>query len=142
MTCSILISLEPRHAQNILSQAKRVELRRRSLSVDPGTIVWIYSKLPEGSVVGFARIKEIHRASPRKLWDCFKSDVCVTRKEFFEYFGANDQGVAIELTGSVRLKNPVSLEALRQVDAAFQPPQFFKRLRAGEVVTEAFFAAS
>ncbi len=49
---NILISLEPRHAENILAGLKRVELRRRTMNVSPGCTVWIYAKLPVGSIVG------------------------------------------------------------------------------------------
>ena len=44
----ILISLEPRHAENILEGRKRVELRRRTMNVTIGSTVWMYAKLPVG----------------------------------------------------------------------------------------------
>jgi hypothetical protein len=46
----ILVSLEPRHAENILEGRKRVELRRRTMSVTIGSTVWMYAKLPVGSI--------------------------------------------------------------------------------------------
>ena len=41
---NILISLESRHAKNIYSGEKKIELRRRTMHVTPGTTVWIYEK--------------------------------------------------------------------------------------------------
>lgn len=141
MNANILISLEPRHAKSILSGDKKVELRRRAPRVLPGTVVWMYSKMPEGSIVGHAKIKKIHEASPQNLWKRFKSQVGVSRAEFFEYFSCRETGVAIELEDTRRLKNPVSLKELRSVDEFFQPPQFFKHLHLEETVTAAVTTA-
>lgn len=137
MSSNILISLEPRHARNILTGAKKVELRRRAPRVMPGTVIWMYSKLPEGSVVGRATITKIHEASPRELWNRFKNEVGVSKVEFFDYFDSRGMGVAIELKNAKPLKNPISLEQLRKGDAFFQPPQFFKYLHSEAFVTSA-----
>jgi predicted transcriptional regulator len=50
----ILISLEPRHAENLLDGRKRVELRRHAMNVSIGSTVWMYAKLPVGSIIGRA----------------------------------------------------------------------------------------
>lgn len=141
MSANILISLEPRHARNILSGLKKVELRRRAPRVSPGTVIFMYAKMPEGSVVGRATIKEIHEASPQKLWNRFKKDAGVSKAEFFDYFASRCIGVAIELAETKRFENPVSLEQLRMADAFFQPPQFFKHLRTEAFVTAAVTSA-
>jgi predicted transcriptional regulator len=137
MSSNILISLEPRHARSILSGEKKVELRRRAPRVGPGTVVWMYSKLPEGSVVGRATISRIHEAPLRELWSKYKNDAGVSKVEFFDYFDSRGVGVAIELKNAKRLKNPISLAQLRKIDETFQPPQFFKHLRADAYVTSA-----
>lgn len=130
----ILISLEPRHADNIFSGLKRVELRRRSMNVDPSSKVWIYSTLPVGSIVGYARISQIHVLSPATLWHRFGAVSAITRHEFFDYFGELSQGVALELTGARKLEQPVNLSFLRKVHRKFHPPQFFCRLRHGPLL--------
>lgn len=142
MSAKILISLEPRHARNILLGLKKVELRRRPPRVPPGTVVWIYSKLPEGSIVGRATIKEIHEGPPKKLWIRFGNEAGVSRAEFFEYFASREIGAAIELSETKRFKDPVSLEQLRKVDALFQPPQFFKHLRKEAFLTKTVTSAA
>jgi predicted transcriptional regulator len=124
----ILISLEPRHADNILAGSKRVELRRRAMNISPGAIVWIYAKLPTGSIVGHAKVCKIHRSSPATLWRHYGSVSGLSKQEFFDYFGETEKGVALILEDSTKLQSSLSLEALREVDRAFQPPQFFARL--------------
>ncbi len=67
----ILISLEPHHAENILSSVKTVELRRRTMNVKVGATVWIYAKRPVGSIVGCAKVSKIHLQAPSTLWRKF-----------------------------------------------------------------------
>src|SRR5882757_4574645 len=127
----ILISVEPRHAENILAGRKTVELRRRPMHVKVGAIVWIYAKRPVGSIVGCAKVRDIHLLAPQALWRRFCNDCCIPRSEFFAYFEGVTQATALELSGCKRLGASLSLESLRGFSAGFQPPQFFARLKAG-----------
>jgi predicted transcriptional regulator len=141
MGVNILISLEPRHAKNILSGEKSIELRRRAPKVPPGTVIWMYSKKPEASIVGVVTVLAIHEASPSALWRRFKENVGVTRGEFFDYFESRDIGAAIQLGSAKRLKKPLSLEELKERDELFHPPQFFKRLCLKEPLGQAMAGA-
>jgi predicted transcriptional regulator len=127
----ILISLEARHAENILQGRKLVEFRRRSMNVEAGATIWIYSKLPVGSIVGCATVAAVRRYAPSTLWRKFGPHSGISRAEFFEYFAGVTQGVALELTDCRRLRASVPLESLRRFSAGFQPPQFFARLKQG-----------
>ena len=127
----ILISLDERHAANIFAGIKHVELRRRSMNVAIGTTIWIYVKLPRGSVMGSARVSAFHSLAPSTLWRRFASVSGLTRKEFFDYFVGVSRGFALSLEDADRLPQSISLQALRQVSSGFQPPQFFMRLGVG-----------
>jgi len=133
----ILISLEARHAWNILNGVKRVELRRRVINVEPGTTVWFYAKLPVASVIGYARIEQTHHASPQTLWKRFSNVVGISREEFFSYFEGATRGAALVLSDAVRLSRQISLEELRRPEMACHPPQFFARLAPGHPLTNA-----
>ncbi len=125
----ILISLEPRHAENILQGRKRVELRRRTMNVAIGSTVWMYAKLPVGSIIGRAIVTAIHVLAPETLWRRFGTVSGLSRMEFFEYFADRDRGIALELSDCQRLIHAFDLETLRRFHRGFQPPQFFTRLR-------------
>jgi predicted transcriptional regulator len=132
----ILISLAARHADNIFAGRKQVELRRRIMHVEPGTIVWIYVKLPIGSIIGRVKVVSVHASSPATLWRRFGPISGLSRSEFFDYFNGVEQGVALVLEDAERLPSSLSLEALREIDDSFQPPQFFVRLTAQHPVLE------
>ena len=134
---SILISLEARHAKNILDGKKLVEFRRRSMNVKPGTTVWIYAKLPVGSIVGCATVTAICMQAPSTLWRKFGPVSGISRSEFFDYFAGKSQGTALQLKEGKRLSVSVSLERLRTVARDFQPPQFFAHLKRGAAVLDA-----
>jgi predicted transcriptional regulator len=138
----ILISLEARHAENIFSGRKQVELRRRSMNITPGTTVWIYVKLPIGSVIGRVKVVGIHESSPTTLWRRFGSVSGLSRNEFFEYFKGVAEGVALVLENAQRLQCAVSLESLRKISYGFHPPQFFARLGTKHPFLDAIASAT
>lgn len=124
----ILISLAPRHAKNIFDGVKHIELRRRSMKVEPGTIVWIYVTLPVGVLMGRAKIAALHTASPNSLWRRFGPVSGLARNEFLGYLDGLAEGVVLVLEDVKALCEPLSLEALRAIAEGFNPPQFFIRI--------------
>lgn len=133
----ILISLEKRHAENIFSGQKHIELRRRAMNVKVGTTVWIYVKLPVGSVIGKARVSGFHCLAPSTLWRRFSDVSGVSRGEFFEYFEGVSKGFALALESAERMSEPAPLAALRRASSDFHPPQFFMRLENGGALLKA-----
>lgn len=126
----LLISIEKRHAVNILSGAKRVELRRRTMHVAEGDVVWLYEKMPTGAIVGFAMVNGRNCASPRAIWAQFGTVSGLTKAEFMSYFAGSDTAFALSLHRPTVLGKPVPLVDLRKVHPGFQPPQFYCRLPA------------
>lgn len=124
----ILISLEKRHAENILCGRKHIELRRRRMIVADGTTVWIYVKAPIGGIVGCVQVSGSHTLAPTTLWKRFAAISGLTRKEFFAYFSGVSKGFALALRDPKRCRCVVSLADLRAAVDGFHPPQFFLRL--------------
>lgn len=101
------------------------------MNVAIGTTVWIYVKLPVGSVMGRARVSAVHSLAPSTLWRRFAAISGLTYKEFCGYFEGVSKGLALSLEDAERLPQSISLQTLRQVSSGFQPPQFFMRLGVG-----------
>jgi predicted transcriptional regulator len=136
-TENILVSLEPRHAESILKGSKRVELRRRTMHVSPGATMWMYAKLPVGSVIGKARIEKILVGTPSALWKQFGSVSGISKSEFSSYFEGVSHGVALVLVDAVRLNKRIALKDLRKRNNQFHPPQFFTRMHADHPILSA-----
>jgi predicted transcriptional regulator len=124
----ILISVEHEHVLNMLNGTKTAEARRRLLRIQPGTRVWVYSKLPRGHFELVAIADEIVSGRPRSLWDRYRSRMAISLAQFEEYFKGVDVGCVVLLKEIRPLQPALKLSAMRQISAAFHPPQFFKRL--------------
>ncbi len=127
----ILISVEERHASNMLAGNKSVELRRKSLNISSGTRVWIYSKLPRGQVQALAVVDEIVADTPEKIWASYGTQSAISKSEFDSYFADAETGYAIVFQEVCPLKPILNLSSIREKISPFHPPQFFKRLTNG-----------
>ena len=135
-----IISIKPRHVENILSGKKTVELRTRGLNLPEGSRLWVYTTLPVGKVMLFAEIDFIDRRSPKEIWKKYGKDICITKKEFDEYTKDRDQVAAIGLRNIRQLDKDICLETMREHEEHFQPPQFFSRLYPDSALYSAFYA--
>lgn len=124
----ILISLEARHAENIISGVKRVELRRRAMRSVDGATVWFYVKKPLGCVVGCARVAGTYSASPNTVWRKFGKVSGLSRREFLLYFEGVSTASVLLLESPECIDGKISLEEIRGVLPSFHPPQFYCRL--------------
>lgn len=124
----ILISVAPDYSRAILRGHKTVELRRRRFDVAVGTRIWLYSKLPVGSIEATAIVEGICEATPETLWTQFKLVAGITRAAFDDYFQGCNQGYAVMLRDVGPVLPALNLSQLRAEFNGFHPPQFFKRL--------------
>lgn len=138
----VLISLEERHANNILAGSKQVELRRRTMHVDPGSIVWFYVKKPRGAIVGYASLEKTFAASPTAVWRKFGSVSGLTKDEFMDYFDGLGEASAMVLSGPTQLERQVELDELRTNTPGFHPPQFYCRLEKSSSIEALLLSAS
>lgn len=125
---NILISVEHHYVLKMLNGLKTAEVRRRQLRIQPGTRVWVYSKLPRGHVELVATADEVVAASPRKLWELYETRIAISPKEFKTYLQGVEVGCAILLRDIKPLQPALKLDTLRRISGSFHPPQFFKRL--------------
>ena len=122
----IIISVHPRHAENILSGKKTVEFRRRfprGAHLE-GTTVWIYSTSPTKAVIGFAKVKNIMHMSVKELWSNYRYDGGVKRRDFDLYFDGTTNGYAIVLTSVTSLSERIYADELNSV--GFNIPQSYR----------------
>lgn len=142
----LLISLEERHANNILSGKKTVELRRRKMHVEEGAIVWLYVKTPIAAVVGYAEVSDHQYAAPSTIWRKLGGVTGLHYKEFKSYFADSTKAFALGLKNPRALETPIKLTELRELSQNFQPPQFYlkvlmksplQRLLAKSITTKA-----
>ncbi len=134
-----IISIKPRHVENILSGDKTVELRTRSVNLPVGSRLWVYSTLPVGKVKLSAEIDFIDMLSPKDIWKKYGKNICISKQEFDEYTEGRELVSAIGLRNVKPLDKGICLETMRGYEKNFQPPQFFSRLHPERALYSAFY---
>jgi len=120
-----LLSIYPRYATKILSGEKRLEFRKTWPSSGISSLV-IYATSPVQRIVGIAQIRQVHRASPARLWELAKEKGGgVTRAALRTYFKGKSEGYAIEIDYVEPLSVPIDPDLLFP---SFIAPQSFNYL--------------
>ena len=135
-----IISIKPRHVENILSGIKTVELRTRSINLPVGSRLWVYTTLPVGKIKFYVEIDFIDVLSPRAIWKKYGKNICIQKNEFDDYTKDRNLVSAIGLKNVKLLKNDICLETMRAYEENFQPPQFFSRLHPQRALYSAFYS--
>lgn len=126
--CDILISIKPRHVEDILSGKKTVELRRRAPRIPIGTRVWVYSTLPDGHVRMVTTVEKLEEWAPSTIWRKNSKKMALSKSEYDGYVAGCSKVCALHLSKVTPLSKPLSLQKLRDKQTGFNPPQFFKFL--------------
>jgi predicted transcriptional regulator len=97
-TRDLLVSVHPRHASNILTGEKTVELRRRFPEKRTrGASALIYSTTPVQAIVGVARIKHVLKLPG--IWKEYGAAARVSKSEVEAYFSGLREGYVILPSG-------------------------------------------
>lgn len=108
--CSILISINPEHVENIFNGTKKYEYRKIRCKQDIDKII-IYSTSPIMKIVGEAKVEEILEGSPEKIWNITKKQSGITSKFYDKYFNNREKAIAYKLTDIKKYELPKDLSA-------------------------------
>lgn len=127
---AILISIHPEHVAKILSGEKRLEFRRQwtTRAID---ILVIYATAPIQKIIAITRIQNVFRGSKSELWALARNKGGgISREQLFEYMSGKDEGVALELSNLLTLKDGIHPSTV--FGKSFRPPQSFRYLSPNE----------
>jgi predicted transcriptional regulator len=116
---NILLSVEPRFAEAILSGDKKWEFRTRGFQLRPKK-VYIYCTSPVQKIVGFFRIEKTIFGPREKIWKICGKESGITCEEFINRF-RNRYVYAMKIAEAKRFIYPVKLSLLR----IHTPPRSF-----------------
>lgn len=135
-----IISIKPKHVEDIISGVKTVELRTRGMSLPVGSRLWVYATLPVGKVSVSVEVDFVEELAPEKMWDKFGKNICIPKEEFDSYTSGRCTVFAIGLRNIAPLTKGICLEEMRGYEENFQPPQFFSKLYPSRALYSAFYA--
>jgi predicted transcriptional regulator len=125
-----LLSIKPTYAEAIFSGRKKVEFRKTKFRRAVSHIV-VYATAPVQRVIGWFVTGETHQSSPRQLWRRFATVGGILREDFLSYYSKHEQGVAIEVRATRRLKKPILLHRV----TSSPPPQSYIYLPASALLS-------
>lgn len=96
MKKKILISINPKHVDNIIKGIKKYEYRKIAAKQDISSII-IYETTPIKRVVAEAEIIDILEFPPEELWEITKQESGISKKFFDQYFKNRDLAYAYKL---------------------------------------------
>ena len=109
MMCSILLSINPNHVENILNGTKRYEFRKRVCKKKVDKIL-IYSTTPIKKVVGEAEIEEVLIDEPEIIWKKTKEESGIDKNSFPKYYENKNEAVAYKLKNVMKYRRPRELK--------------------------------
>lgn len=140
---SILMSIQPKYAERILSGRKKVEIRRTFSRKWLGHKINLYASRPNMSLVGEARIAAVTCDEPEAVWERYNDSVGCTREEFNKYVATADKVFAIELDEVIPYRDPVSARKMSEIlKENLRPPQSYFALEKNTPWARAVSVAS
>ena len=120
----LVLSIQPRWAEKVLSGQKTVELRRKFSTRWIGHRMSLYASRPLGGLVGEATIADVVTDTCSTIWERFGGATGSIRSEFDEYTSGVSKVSAILLTDVMRYPNVIPLGRMRElVRTPIRPPQ-------------------
>ena len=118
--CKILLSINPRYVEKILSGEKKYEFRTRIAKRKVDSIL-IYSTAQVKRDLAEVTVKKVLKGSPDELWDITEKYSGIDKKFFDKYFTKRELAYAYELGEITRFENPKKLSEFGCINA----PQSF-----------------
>lgn len=107
--CSILLSINPSHVENILKGTKRYEFRKKACKRHVDKIL-IYSTTPIMKVVGEAEVEDVLIDEPEAIWKKTEEKSGIDKSFFDKYYENKEQAVAYKLKNVITYPEPRELK--------------------------------
>lgn len=99
--CQMLLSINPKHVENIFNGTKRYEFRKVRCTADVDKII-IYATAPQKKVVGEAEVEAIIEDDVIEIWKRTALFSGISYEFFREYYKGKKKAVAYKL-GKVKV---------------------------------------
>lgn len=107
--CAILLSINPKHVENIMNGTKRYEFRKKACK-RPVNKILIYSTNPVMRVVGEAEVEDILIDDPEVVWKKTQKSSGIDKIFFDQYYEDRTQAVAYKLKNVIQYGEPKELK--------------------------------
>ena len=106
--CTILLSINPDHVENIMQGKKIYEFRKTLCKRKVDKIV-IYSTSPVMKVIGEAEVEDVLVGEPGYVWNITRKKSGIKKDFFDDYYKDKSQAIAYKLCNIIRYEEPKRL---------------------------------
>lgn len=106
--CTILLSINPQHVENIMQGKKIYEFRKTQCKRKVDKIV-IYSTSPIMKVIGEADVEDVLIGKPGQIWRITRKKSGIKKDFFDSYYKDKSQAIAYKLCNIIRYEEPKML---------------------------------
>ena len=100
--CKILMPINPKYVDEILSKRKKYEYRKIKAKRNNGNKIVIYSTSPVKKVVAEVDVNAIIEENPEKLWEMTKNESGITKEFYDHYYQNKNKAIAYKL-GNIKI---------------------------------------
>lgn len=129
MNTSVILSIKPIYANQILAGSKTIELRRSAMGLRAGDVVLVYVSAPEQCLRFWFRIAAVETLPVDEMWRRNESRLGIPREPYNEYFDGAKSATGLHVGELHTLDPSVSLAEIRALVPGFVPPQGLIALR-------------
>lgn len=108
LMCKMLLSIHPKHVDNILNGKKKFEFRKIRCREEVDKII-IYATSPVMQIVGEADVLEVLEDSPEVIWKMTSQFAGVSKPFYDIYYQGKEKAVAYRLGQVKRYQSPLQL---------------------------------
>jgi predicted transcriptional regulator len=136
---SIILSIHPRHSDNILQGKKSVELRKvRPKGLTKDTVILMYVSSPIKALVGVFWVSNLIQKRIPDLWLDVSNHACISYDEFTNYYSEKEKGLGIFIEKYWKFPYSIKLQEMRKrID--FHPPQSFRYTTKDDIQVLEYF---
>ncbi len=100
--CKILMPINPKYVDEILSKRKKYEYRKIKAKRNNVNKIVIYSTSPVKKVVAEVDVNAIIEENPEKLWEMTKNESGITKEFYDHYYQNKNKAIAYKL-GNIKI---------------------------------------
>lgn len=129
----IVMSIKPEYATKIIKKNKTIEIRKKFSEKAIGSTIFLYATMPNGCVVGQAKICDVKEGQPEYIWENYSDRLGCSYDDYFLYCGNHEKIKAIILDDIIEFKNPIPWNIFcSTVNASKRPPQSYEFLKTSD----------
>lgn len=112
---NLILSIQPKYMDKIVSGEKTVEIRRSFSTKWLGSKAALYSTSPNKEIIGYTTLRNIVYDTPENIWNKYSQELGVDKNTFDQYVENKGKIYAIELDDTKKYLNGIPISQIEGI---------------------------